>query len=261
MAGAEGHAGLDLQRDDARWDLAGIMRAIDEEASGADGREPLLAEADPILIRQRRDLDRMAGDGGEQRRVRRLGIERFHRRVGGEGLFGDQHGLGRGRRELERRADVGGEFFRQGDTGLPQRGMSHRGRYSGGDERGTEPLAIEQRGVKMKMSSAANGADPGDTGAMSKTYYVYILASKRNGTLYIGVTNNLARRVWQHREGLVEGFTKTYGVKMPVYFEMFGGIGLAIAREKRLKRYKREWKINLIEQNNVEWRDLYETLS
>lgn len=113
----------------------------------------------------------------------------------------------------------------------------------------------------MKMSSAANGADPGDTGAMSKTYYVYILASKRNGTLYIGVTNNLARRVWQHREGLVEGFTKTYGVKMPVYFEMFGGIGLAIAREKRLKRYKREWKINLIEQNNVEWRDLYETLS
>ena len=95
---------------------------------------------------------------------------------------------------------------------------------------------------------------------MSKTYYVYILASKRNGTLYIGVTNDLARRVWEHREGLVEGFTKKYGVKVLVYYEMFGDIGLAIAREKRLKRYKREWKMNLIEQNNADWRDLYETL-
>ncbi|MEI9988870.1 MAG: GIY-YIG nuclease family protein [Rhizomicrobium sp.] len=95
---------------------------------------------------------------------------------------------------------------------------------------------------------------------MSKAYYVYILASARNGTLYIGVTNDLARRVWEHREGLVDGFTKKQGVKMLVYYEVFDDIGFAIAREKRLKKYKREWKINLIQQNNVEWRDLYETL-
>ncbi|MDE1987028.1 MAG: GIY-YIG nuclease family protein [Alphaproteobacteria bacterium] len=95
---------------------------------------------------------------------------------------------------------------------------------------------------------------------MQKTYYVYILASKRNGTLYIGVTNDLARRVWEHREGLVPGFTKKYGVKTLVYYETFDDINAAIYREKRLKKYKREWKMNLIQQHNVEWRDLTETL-
>ena len=95
---------------------------------------------------------------------------------------------------------------------------------------------------------------------MSKTYYVYILASKRNGTLYIGVTNDLARRVSEHREGIVPGFTKRYGVKMLVYYESFGDIHDAIHRESRLKKYKREWKMNLIQQNNVEWLDLTETL-
>ncbi|HXC53716.1 MAG TPA: GIY-YIG nuclease family protein [Rhizomicrobium sp.] len=91
---------------------------------------------------------------------------------------------------------------------------------------------------------------------MPRIYFVYILASRRNGTLYIGVTNDLARRAWEHREGLVEGFTKTYGVKMLVYYEVFDDIGVAIRREKRLKKYKREWKINLIQKHNVEWRDL-----
>jgi len=95
---------------------------------------------------------------------------------------------------------------------------------------------------------------------MKKTYYVYILASRRNGTLYIGVTSDLGRRVWEHREGLIPGFTKTYGVKMLVYFETFDDIHAAIARESRLKKYKREWKMNLIQKDNVEWRDLYETL-
>jgi len=95
---------------------------------------------------------------------------------------------------------------------------------------------------------------------MQKTYYVYILASKRNGTLYIGVTNDLTRRVWEHREGLVPGFTKKYGVKTLVYYETYDDINAAIHREKRLKKYKREWKMNLIQQNNVEWRDLAETL-
>jgi putative endonuclease len=95
---------------------------------------------------------------------------------------------------------------------------------------------------------------------MSKTYYVYILASKRNGTLYVGVTNDLARRAWEHREGLIPGFTKTYGVKKLVYYETFDDVEQAIRREKRLKKYKREWKMNLIQQNNVGWRDLADTL-
>lgn len=95
---------------------------------------------------------------------------------------------------------------------------------------------------------------------MSKTYYVYILASKRNGTLYIGVTNDLARRIWEHREGMISGFTKRYGVKLLVYYEIFHNIEQAIHREKRLKKYKREWKMNLIQQNNVRWLDLADTL-
>jgi putative endonuclease len=93
---------------------------------------------------------------------------------------------------------------------------------------------------------------------MSKTYYVYILASKRNGTLYIGVANDLERRVCQHKRGEVPGFTKKYGVHMLAYFEEWGDIGDAIHRETRLKKYKREWKINLVEKNNPTWRDLAE---
>jgi putative endonuclease len=101
---------------------------------------------------------------------------------------------------------------------------------------------------------------PGDTKTMSKTYYVYILASKRNGTLYVGVTNDLPRRAWEHREGMIPGFTKRYGVKLLVHYEIFDSIELAIRREKRLKKYKREWKMNLIQQDNVGWRDLTDTL-
>jgi putative endonuclease len=96
---------------------------------------------------------------------------------------------------------------------------------------------------------------------MPKTYYVYILASKRNGTLYIGVTNDLARRSLEHRDALVPGFTKKYGVKMLVYYEAFGDIDAAIHRESRLKKYKREWKLNLIEERNPNWRDLSEELA
>jgi putative endonuclease len=96
---------------------------------------------------------------------------------------------------------------------------------------------------------------------MPKTYYVYILASKRNGTLYIGVTNDLVRRVWEHREELVPGFTKKYDVKMLVYYEIFERIEDAIHRETRLKKYKREWKSNLIEGKNADWRDLADRLS
>src|SRR5262245_5770449 len=90
-----------------------------------------------------------------------------------------------------------------------------------------------------------------------RTYYVYILASRRNGTLYIGVTNDLLRRVFEHKEGHAQGFTRKYGVNSLVYYEMFDDIEVAIARETRLKKYKRAWKINLIQRRNVEWRDLY----
>jgi putative endonuclease len=96
---------------------------------------------------------------------------------------------------------------------------------------------------------------------VSKVYYAYILASKRNGTLYIGVTNDLARRTWEHREGMVPGFTKKHGVKLLVYYETFDSIDAAIHRETRLKKYKREWKLNLIEQGNQDWRDLSSDLS
>lgn len=93
---------------------------------------------------------------------------------------------------------------------------------------------------------------------MINSYYVYILTSKRNGTLYIGVTNDLSRRVWQHKEGLLPGFTKKYGVKMLVHYEEYYDIRDAIAREKVLKNWSRLWKLRIIEEKNPEWRDLYE---
>ncbi len=96
---------------------------------------------------------------------------------------------------------------------------------------------------------------------MPKSYYVYILASRRNGTLYVGVTNNIARRAFEHRSSLVPGFTRDYGVKTLVYFETFDDIAFAIEREKRLKKWRRAWKIAHIEEHNPDWRDLYETLN
>jgi len=93
-----------------------------------------------------------------------------------------------------------------------------------------------------------------------KSYYVYILASRRNGTLYIGVTNDLIKRVYEHRNDLVEGFTKGYQVHRLVYYEQTNDIRSAITREKQMKKWKRRWKIELIEENNPEWKDLYDEL-
>lgn len=90
------------------------------------------------------------------------------------------------------------------------------------------------------------------------SYFVYILASQRNGTLYVGVTNDLARRAWEHKHGEAEGFTKTYGVILLVYYEVFADIEEAIAREKRLKRWRRAWKLELIENADPSWRDLHD---
>lgn len=96
---------------------------------------------------------------------------------------------------------------------------------------------------------------------LNRFYWVYIMASRRNGTLYIGVTNDIARRAWQHREGRVPGFTRKYGVKLLVHYEPFENISAAIHREDRLKKWKRRWKLELIEKSNPEWRDLYEELT
>ncbi|MDE2183844.1 MAG: GIY-YIG nuclease family protein [Alphaproteobacteria bacterium] len=91
-------------------------------------------------------------------------------------------------------------------------------------------------------------------------YFVYVLASKPQGTLYVGVTNDLVRRVTEHRLGVVSGFTKRYDVKKLVWFEEHGDIYEAIAKEKRLKRWRREWKRSLVEKDNPHWADLYPAL-
>ncbi|MCC6961955.1 MAG: GIY-YIG nuclease family protein [candidate division Zixibacteria bacterium] len=93
-----------------------------------------------------------------------------------------------------------------------------------------------------------------------KAGYVYILASRRNGTLYVGVTSDLKGRVWEHKTDMVEGFTSKYGVHMLVYYEVAGDIRSAITREKQLKKWNRGWKLRLIESFNPTWRDLYEDL-
>ena len=96
---------------------------------------------------------------------------------------------------------------------------------------------------------------------MSGSFFVYILASKRNGTLYVGVTNDLARRMSEHKAKLVPGFTRQYGVDKLVYFEEYGSILEARARERSLKRWLRTWKLELIEKMNPEWRDLTDELA
>lgn len=93
-----------------------------------------------------------------------------------------------------------------------------------------------------------------------RTYYIYFLASKKDGVLYTGVTNDLRRRVYEHRNGLVDGFTKQYHVHRLVYFECATDVKIAIEREKKLKRWRRQWKIDLITRENPIWRDLYAEL-
>ncbi len=90
-----------------------------------------------------------------------------------------------------------------------------------------------------------------------KTYYVYMMTNKRNGTLYTGMTNDLIRRVYEHRSGEIAGFTKKYGLKMLVWYEQHDDVNAAITREKNIQSWKREWKINMIQSANLEWRDLY----
>ena len=88
-------------------------------------------------------------------------------------------------------------------------------------------------------------------------YYIYILANKRNGTLYIGVTSNLVKRVYEHKNNIIDGFTKKYSIHKLVYYEITDDIESAIRREKQLKKWNRKWKLNLIENSNPKWIDLY----
>jgi len=90
--------------------------------------------------------------------------------------------------------------------------------------------------------------------------YVYILANQRNGTLYVGVTSDLVRRVHEHREGLIDGFTKRHGIKQLVCFETYDDVEHAIQREKNMKHWSRAWKLELIERHNPDWNDLYDTI-
>ncbi len=95
---------------------------------------------------------------------------------------------------------------------------------------------------------------------MNKQPTVYILASKRNGTLYIGVTSDLVNRIWEHKNNLVEGFTKRYGIHLLVWYELHESMESAVQREKQLKEWKRKWKLELIECGNPHWQDLCHTL-
>ncbi|MGZ9116573.1 MAG: GIY-YIG nuclease family protein [Methylocystis sp.] len=92
---------------------------------------------------------------------------------------------------------------------------------------------------------------------MERHYFVYMLASARNGTLYVGVTNDLARRIYEHKSKQVRGFTSRYKVDMLVWYETYNDVNEAIAREKQLKKWERRWKLELIEASNPSWRDLY----
>ncbi len=114
--------------------------------------------------------------------------------------------------------------------------------------------------ISVRMGPRLRGDDENLGGGVAavpiKQSFVYILASGRHGTLYIGVTSDLMVRLYQHREGLTGGFTKRYGVNRLVYFEVFEDISEAIGREKRLKKWNRDWKIRLIQEGNPDWSDL-----
>ena len=115
--------------------------------------------------------------------------------------------------------------------------------------------------VRLRMHLWPDFVFPADAGIHVSFPCVYMLASWRKGTLYVGVTSNLPQRVWQHREDLVEGFTKHYGVHLLVWYEVHDTMRGAIAREKAIKEWKRAWKIELIEAANPDWRDLYDGLA
>jgi putative endonuclease len=115
--------------------------------------------------------------------------------------------------------------------------------------------------TSFPSSPRKRGPRTGASSVVDKRPCVYILANRRNGTLYVGVTSDLTRRVWGHRSGAVDGFTRDYGVRRLVFVEFHETMEDAILREKRIKRWRRAWKLELIEQGNRQWRDLYDELA
>jgi putative endonuclease len=93
-----------------------------------------------------------------------------------------------------------------------------------------------------------------------KNYYLYIITSKKNGTLYIGITGDLVKRIYEHKQNAVDGFTKKYNVHQLVYYEVYRDIEEAILREKQMKKWNRKWKVRIIEEKNPEWKDLYDEI-
>jgi putative endonuclease len=122
-----------------------------------------------------------------------------------------------------------------------------------GSARASTPLP----GLDAELARAGGSL----TLAGMKGGWVYFMSNRRNGVLYVGVTSSLSHRAWQHREGLIEGFTKRYGLKRLVYYERFEDIRDAIQREKTIKHWPRAWKVRLIHAMNPDWDDLYETLN
>jgi putative endonuclease len=121
-------------------------------------------------------------------------------------------------------------------------------------------MAIEAPELEA-LSSSGLTRGPNRTLIRAMSYCVYMLASRPRGTLYIGLTGDLVRRVWEHRSGAVPGFTRRYGVGRLVWFEVFDDVTAAIQREKTLKHWLRAWKIALIERANPTWRDLYDEIA
>ena len=110
------------------------------------------------------------------------------------------------------------------------------------------------------LDTESSGINSGGNPEYMRQSYVYILASKRNGTLYTGVTADLIRRIYEHKHALLDGFTKKYNVHKLVYYEVHEEINNSITREKQIKKWKRAWKIKLIEEKNPEWKDIYNLL-
>jgi len=120
---------------------------------------------------------------------------------------------------------------------------------------------LARKGRQISVVPAKAGTQGGRRGMSEKRPCVYILASKRNGTLYVGVTSDIARRAWQHRSNAVGGFVRDYGVHRLVFVEFHETMADAILREKRIKKWRRTWKLELIERHNPQWHDLYDQLA
>ena len=120
---------------------------------------------------------------------------------------------------------------------------------------------LARQGARPGMTGEERGVFATTIGGLSMFYYVYLLASRKHGTLYLGITRDLVRRVYEHKTKAVAGFSARYGVDRLVWFEVYDDPQTAIAREKELKKWRRDWKIRLIEQDNPDWHDLYPEIS